>query len=73
MLDPIHFSYCSVFLVGYHVAISSGMEYCEDNFLGVKVTGAILGITGMGSTGYKTALRAKAFEMNILYHNRTWW
>ncbi|NXS39272.1 GRHPR reductase, partial [Balaeniceps rex] len=55
----------------YHVAISSGMEYCEAHFLGVEVTGAILGIIGVGSIGYKIALRAKAFEMNILYHNRT--
>ncbi|KAF1650751.1 Glyoxylate reductase/hydroxypyruvate reductase, partial [Eudyptes chrysocome] len=57
---------------GYHVAISSGMEYCEADFLGVEVTGATLRINGMGSIGYKIALRAKAFEMNILYHNRTW-
>ncbi|NXI97441.1 GRHPR reductase, partial [Psophia crepitans] len=55
---------------GYHVAISSGMEHCEADFLGVEVTGATLGIIGMGSIGYKIALRAKAFEMNILYHNR---
>ncbi|KAF1633749.1 UNVERIFIED_CONTAM: Glyoxylate reductase/hydroxypyruvate reductase, partial [Eudyptes pachyrhynchus] len=57
---------------GYHVAISSGMEYCEADFLGVEVTGATLRINGMGSIGYKIALRAKVFEMNILYHNRTW-
>ncbi|XP_074726421.1 putative 2-ketogluconate reductase isoform X2 [Strix uralensis] len=56
---------------GYHVAISPGMEYCEADLLGVEVTGATLGIIGMGSIGYKIALRAKAFEMNILYHNRT--
>ncbi|KAM9636869.1 putative 2-ketogluconate reductase [Morphnus guianensis] len=56
---------------GYHIAMSSGMEYCEADFLGVEVTGATLGIIGMGSIGYKIALRAKAFEMNILYHNRT--
>ncbi|XP_069665357.1 probable 2-ketogluconate reductase isoform X2 [Haliaeetus albicilla] len=56
---------------GYHIAMSSGMEYCEADILGVKVTGATLGIIGMGSIGYKIALRAKAFEMNILYHNRT--
>uniref|UniRef100_A0A8B9EUD3 Uncharacterized protein n=1 Tax=Amazona collaria TaxID=241587 RepID=A0A8B9EUD3_9PSIT len=49
----------------------SGMEYCKDNFLGVIVTGTTLGIVGMGSTMYKTILRAKAFEMNVLYHNRT--
>ncbi|NXN46020.1 GRHPR reductase, partial [Rhinoptilus africanus] len=56
---------------GYRIAISSGMEYCEADFLGVEVTGATLGIIGMGRIGYKIALRAKAFEMNILYHNRT--
>ncbi|XP_054048362.1 probable 2-ketogluconate reductase isoform X2 [Rissa tridactyla] len=56
---------------GYHIAISSRMEYCEADFLGVEVTGATLGIIGMGRIGYKIALRAKAFEMNILYHNRT--
>ncbi|KFV44274.1 hypothetical protein N341_12306, partial [Tyto alba] len=55
---------------GYHAAVS-GMEYREADFLGVEVTGATLGIIGMGSIGYKIALRAKAFEMNILYHNRT--
>ncbi|NXJ78507.1 GRHPR reductase, partial [Trogon melanurus] len=56
---------------GHHMAISAGPEHCEANFLGVQVTGATLGIIGMGSIGYKIALRAKAFEMNILYHNRT--
>ncbi|NXN24016.1 GRHPR reductase, partial [Nycticryphes semicollaris] len=56
---------------GHHIAISSGMEYSEDDFLGVEVTGATLGIIGMGRIGYKIALRAKAFEMKILYHNRT--
>uniref|UniRef100_A0A8C0FGU2 Glyoxylate reductase/hydroxypyruvate reductase n=1 Tax=Bubo bubo TaxID=30461 RepID=A0A8C0FGU2_BUBBB len=48
-----------------------GMEYSEADLLGVEVTGATVGIIGMGSIGYKIALRAKAFEMNILYHNRT--
>ncbi|NXW50043.1 GRHPR reductase, partial [Nyctiprogne leucopyga] len=56
---------------GYHVAISPSVEHCDADFLGVEVTGATLGIIGMGSIGYKIALRAKAFEMNILYHNRT--
>ncbi|XP_077209077.1 putative 2-ketogluconate reductase isoform X3 [Paroedura picta] len=37
---------------------------------GDDVTGATLGIIGMGSIGYQTALRARAFEMKILYHNR---
>ncbi|NXN67802.1 GRHPR reductase, partial [Himantopus himantopus] len=56
---------------GHHIAISAGVEDCEADFLGVEVTGATLGIIGMGNIGYKIALRAKAFEMNILYHNRT--
>lgn len=51
--------------------MSPSIEYCEADILGVKVAGATLGIIGMGSIGYKVALRAKAFEMNILYHNRT--
>ncbi|NXJ15799.1 GRHPR reductase, partial [Odontophorus gujanensis] len=56
---------------GYQLAVSSDMEYCEANFLGVEVTGATLGIIGMGSIRYKIALKAKVFEMKILYHNRT--
>ncbi|OWK59164.1 Glyoxylate reductase [Lonchura striata] len=48
-----------------------GMDYCEADILGVKVAGATLEIVGMGNIGYKIAVRAKAFEMNILYHNRT--
>ncbi|XP_027518579.1 uncharacterized protein LOC113956337 isoform X4 [Corapipo altera] len=55
----------------HHIAISSSMDYCEADILGVKVSGATLGIVGMGRIGYKIALRAKAFDMKILYHNRT--
>ncbi|KFP74239.1 hypothetical protein N311_07189, partial [Apaloderma vittatum] len=69
--DLIHFSWQSLSVTGHHMAISSGLEHCEANFLGVQVTGAALGIISMGSTGYEIALRAKAFAMNILYHNRT--
>ncbi|XP_061850786.1 probable 2-ketogluconate reductase [Colius striatus] len=56
---------------GYQIAVSSTVEYSKADLLGVEVTGATLGIIGMGSIGYKIALRAKAFKMNILYHNRT--
>uniref|UniRef100_A0A8C5T2A8 Glyoxylate reductase/hydroxypyruvate reductase n=1 Tax=Malurus cyaneus samueli TaxID=2593467 RepID=A0A8C5T2A8_9PASS len=55
----------------HNISISPSMEYCEADILGVKIAGATLGIIGMGRIGYKIALRAKAFEMNILYHNRT--
>ncbi|XP_009898076.1 probable 2-ketogluconate reductase [Dryobates pubescens] len=56
---------------GCHLAVSPGLEFSEADILGVQVTGATLGIIGMGSIGYKIALRAKAFEMKVLYHNRT--
>nr|XP_009930372.1 PREDICTED: LOW QUALITY PROTEIN: glyoxylate reductase/hydroxypyruvate reductase-like [Opisthocomus hoazin] len=56
---------------GYPVAISAGMEHSKADFLGVDVTEATLGIIGMGSIGYMIPLRPKAFEMDILYHNRT--
>uniref|UniRef100_G1MTE9 Glyoxylate reductase/hydroxypyruvate reductase n=1 Tax=Meleagris gallopavo TaxID=9103 RepID=G1MTE9_MELGA len=55
---------------GHQMAISPDTEYFPANWLGVEVSGATLGIIGMGTIGYKVAERAKAFEMKILYHNR---
>ncbi|XP_025890673.1 uncharacterized protein LOC112943659 isoform X1 [Nothoprocta perdicaria] len=55
---------------GCQIAISPDTEHFAVDWLGVEVTGATLGIIGMGSIGYKVAQRAKAFEMKILYHNR---
>ncbi|XP_058133920.1 glyoxylate/hydroxypyruvate reductase B-like [Dasypus novemcinctus] len=55
---------------GYHLAISPDTENFSINWMGQDVTGATLGIIGMGTIGYKVAQRAKAFEMKILYHNR---
>lgn len=40
------------------------------SFLGRQITGKRLGIVGMGRIGMATAVRAKAFRMRILYHNR---
>ena len=39
-------------------------------FLGRQVTGKTLGIIGMGKIGKAIAVRARAFDMRILYHNR---
>jgi glyoxylate reductase len=39
-------------------------------FLGREVTGKTLGIIGMGKIGKAVAIRARAFDMRILYHNR---
>ncbi|XP_075601358.1 putative 2-ketogluconate reductase [Balearica regulorum gibbericeps] len=55
---------------GYQIAVSPDTEYFPADWLGVEVSGATLGIVGMGTIGYKVAKRAKAFEMKILYHNR---
>ncbi|XP_005660620.1 uncharacterized protein LOC100157017 isoform X2 [Sus scrofa] len=55
---------------GHQLAISPHTENFSANWLGEEVTGATLGIIGMGSIGYKIAQRARAFEMKILYHNR---
>ncbi|XP_048363098.1 probable 2-ketogluconate reductase [Sphaerodactylus townsendi] len=55
---------------GYQIAVSPETKYFKADWLGEDVSGATLGIIGMGHIGYKVAQRAKAFEMKILYHNR---
>ncbi|XP_060630915.2 probable 2-ketogluconate reductase isoform X2 [Anolis sagrei] len=55
---------------GHSIATSPDTTHFAVDWLGVEVTRATLGIIGMGSIGYKVAKRAKAFHMNILYHNR---
>ncbi|MDZ7716035.1 MAG: D-glycerate dehydrogenase [Balneolaceae bacterium] len=40
-------------------------------FLGMELNGRNLGILGMGRIGTAVARRAKAFGLNILYHNRS--
>jgi glyoxylate reductase len=39
-------------------------------FLGHDVSGKTLGIIGLGQIGKAVARRARAFDMNIVYHNR---
>ena len=40
-------------------------------YLGQQLKGRTLGIIGMGNIGKNLAKRGKAFEMDIIYHNRT--
>jgi len=42
-----------------------------DEFLGTDLYGKTLGIFGMGRIGKAVVKRARSFEMNVLYHNRT--
>ncbi|TNN61362.1 Glyoxylate/hydroxypyruvate reductase B [Liparis tanakae] len=39
--------------------------------MGVEVSGATLGIVGMGDVGYRVAQRSVGFGMKVLYHGRT--
>uniref|UniRef100_A0A4W3IER3 Glyoxylate reductase/hydroxypyruvate reductase n=1 Tax=Callorhinchus milii TaxID=7868 RepID=A0A4W3IER3_CALMI len=55
---------------GFKIATSPETQCMPWNWVGVEVTGATLGIIGMGRIGYKVAQRAKGFDMKILYHNR---
>ncbi|KAF6072939.1 hypothetical protein HJG60_010000 [Phyllostomus discolor] len=55
---------------GHQLAISPDTQNFPTNWMGQEVTGATLGIVGMGRIGYKVAQRARAFDMKILYHNR---
>ncbi|XP_043922934.1 glyoxylate/hydroxypyruvate reductase B-like isoform X2 [Protopterus annectens] len=55
---------------GAKIATSPETTYFNNNWLGADITGATLGIIGMGKIGYKVAQRAKGFEMKILYHNK---
>ncbi|XP_067853475.1 probable 2-ketogluconate reductase [Heptranchias perlo] len=57
-------------LEAHQFLTSPGMKCLPYNWLGVEVTGATLGVIGMGRIGYKVAQRAKGFDMKILYHNR---
>ena len=46
-------------------------KWSADFLIGKQLEGSRLGILGMGRIGRAVALRAKAFDMKIHYHNRT--
>ncbi|XP_041096945.1 probable 2-ketogluconate reductase [Polyodon spathula] len=53
---------------GYKIAMAP--SHLPQSFMGCEVSGATLGIVGMGRIGYKIAQRAQGFDMKVLYHNR---
>jgi len=48
-----------------------GSSWSETPFLGRDLTGARLGIVGLGRIGTAVAKRAAAFDMEVLFHRRT--
>lgn len=75
---------CAEFTIGLILAVSrrlfEAQRYLLDGkfdgweplgFLGKELQGSTLGIVGMGRIGQAVAQRAKAFGMDIIYHNRS--
>ncbi|KAI4891207.1 hypothetical protein NFI96_009919, partial [Prochilodus magdalenae] len=55
---------------GHNFSKDHESEYMPESSMGNDVSGATLGIVGMGRIGYKVAKRAQSFDMKIFYHNR---
>lgn len=47
------------------------LRYDPSFILGREIHGTTLGIFGLGRIGSQVAKRARGFDMNVLYHNRT--
>ncbi|HVE09435.1 MAG TPA: D-glycerate dehydrogenase [Paraburkholderia sp.] len=46
-------------------------KWSFDSFLGSDIHGATLGVIGMGRIGQAIARRARGFNMQVIYHNRS--
>ena len=55
---------------GHAICSGPGGAPWDPNWFGVEVTGACIGIVGMGRIGLEVAKRARGFDMSVLYHNR---
>lgn len=55
----------------HYVKSGQWQEWFPSLMLGKDVFGATIGIIGMGRIGEAVARRAKGFDMDILYHNRS--
>jgi len=56
---------------GIEWANKKNWKWSADFLIGKQLTGSRIGILGMGRIGRAVALRAKAFGMQIHYHNRS--
>ncbi len=55
---------------GDAVAKDRNTKSFDLNWFGFQVSGATVGIIGMGRIGSQVAKRARGFDMKVLYHNR---
>lgn len=75
---------CADFTMGLMLSLARNIAYGDRRirarewtvfdqipYLGTDVYGATLGIVGLGLIGMAVARRARAFDMNVLYHSRT--
>lgn len=75
---------CADFTMGLMLSLARNIAYGDRRirarewtvfdqipYLGTDVYGATLGIVGLGLIGTAVARRARAFDMNVLYHSRT--
>ena len=56
---------------GDHQAKEPSTKSFDLNWFGYQVSGANIGIIGMGRIGFQIAKRARGFNMKVFYHNRT--
>ena len=54
---------------GDKISKGPSTAFFDPNWMGHQISGATLGVVGMGRIGYEIAKRAVGFEMKILYHN----
>ncbi|CAG4890794.1 2-hydroxyacid dehydrogenase [Paraburkholderia gardini] len=56
---------------GHWLRAGHWQKWSYDSFLGGDVYGSTLGVIGMGRIGQALARRARGFNMQVIYHNRS--
>jgi len=56
--------------VSWADASVQGGAWARSQFSGIEIRGKTLGLVGLGDIGLEVSRRARAFDMNVLYHKR---